>query len=156
MPMWKMMLVAAVMCAFAGTASGTLTVSVPTLPSIASDQKHSPQLLDRHETLRMRGGEKKHKVAILTAGGLAPCLSSAIGFLIEEYTLYDPSIEIICYVDGYKVLPPSLPCSRMVDLMTIDCVLVMSGSPQGSAHQGVQGGQEDGRYPHQTRRLCHR
>jgi diphosphate-dependent phosphofructokinase len=24
--------------------------------------------------------------------------------LIEEYTLYDPSIEIICYVDGYKGL----------------------------------------------------
>ncbi|EKX42675.1 phosphofructokinase [Guillardia theta CCMP2712] len=43
-------------------------------------------------------------VAILTAGGLAPCLSSAIGFLIEEYTLYDPQIEIICYIDGYKGL----------------------------------------------------
>jgi len=24
--------------------------------------------------------------------------------LIEEYTLYDPNIEIICYVDGYKGL----------------------------------------------------
>ena len=25
------------------------------------------------------------KVAFLTAGGLAPCLSSSIGFLIDEY-----------------------------------------------------------------------
>ena len=44
------------------------------------------------------------KVAILTAGGLAPCLSSAVGFLIEKYTLVDPSIEIICYASGYKGL----------------------------------------------------
>ena len=37
------------------------------------------------------------KVAILTAGGLAPCLSSAIGGLIERYTELYPDIEIICY-----------------------------------------------------------
>jgi len=56
--------------------------------------------------LHLRGGQQKSvkKVGILTAGGLAPCLSSAIGVLIEEYTLHDPSIEIICYVDGYKGL----------------------------------------------------
>lgn len=47
---------------------------------------------------------KPKKVAILTAGGLAPCLSSAIGGLIERYTEIDPSIEIICYVNGYKGL----------------------------------------------------
>ena len=44
------------------------------------------------------------KVAILTAGGLAPCLSSAVGFLIEKYTARNPSIEIICYISGYKGL----------------------------------------------------
>lgn len=44
------------------------------------------------------------KVAILTAGGLAPCLNSAIGGLIERYTEVDPSIEIICYRSGYKGL----------------------------------------------------
>ncbi|MDD5112502.1 MAG: pyrophosphate--fructose-6-phosphate 1-phosphotransferase [Methylobacter sp.] len=44
------------------------------------------------------------KVAILTAGGLAPCLNSAIGSLIERYTEIDPSIEIICYRSGYKGL----------------------------------------------------
>jgi pyrophosphate--fructose-6-phosphate 1-phosphotransferase len=48
--------------------------------------------------------KKPKKVAILTAGGLAPCLSSAIGSLIERYTELDPSIEIICYRGGYKGL----------------------------------------------------
>jgi pyrophosphate--fructose-6-phosphate 1-phosphotransferase len=44
------------------------------------------------------------KVALLTAGGLAPCLSSAIGGLIERYTEIEPSIEILCYRGGYKGL----------------------------------------------------
>lgn len=47
---------------------------------------------------------KPKKVAILTAGGLAPCLSSAVGGLIERYTEIDPSIEIICYRSGYQGL----------------------------------------------------
>lgn len=44
------------------------------------------------------------KVALLTAGGLAPCLSSAIGGLIERYTEIAPDIEIIAYKGGYKGL----------------------------------------------------
>ena len=47
---------------------------------------------------------KPRKVAILTAGGLAPCLSSAIGGLIERYTEIAPEIEIIAYRSGYKGL----------------------------------------------------
>ena len=47
---------------------------------------------------------KPKKVALLTAGGLAPCLSSAVGGLIERYTEIDPSIEIIAYHGGYKGL----------------------------------------------------
>lgn len=47
---------------------------------------------------------KPKKVAILTAGGLAPCLNSAVAGLIERYTEMDPSIEIICYRGGYKGL----------------------------------------------------
>ncbi|MDX1680099.1 MAG: pyrophosphate--fructose-6-phosphate 1-phosphotransferase [Akkermansiaceae bacterium] len=47
---------------------------------------------------------KPKKVALLTAGGLAPCLSSAIGALIQRYTEVDPEIEIICYRSGYKGL----------------------------------------------------
>ena len=41
------------------------------------------------------------KVAMLTAGGLAPCLSSAVGGLIERYTELAADIEIIAYTDGY-------------------------------------------------------
>lgn len=44
------------------------------------------------------------KVAMLTAGGLAPCLSSAVGGLITRYTDLDPSIELIAYLDGYDGL----------------------------------------------------
>jgi len=44
------------------------------------------------------------KVGILTAGGLAPCLSTAIGGLIERYSEIAPDIEIICYRGGYKGL----------------------------------------------------
>lgn len=44
------------------------------------------------------------KVALLTAGGFAPCLSSAIGGLIQRYTDLDPSIEIIAYRHGYQGL----------------------------------------------------
>lgn len=44
------------------------------------------------------------RVALLTAGGFAPCLSSAVGGLIERYTELDPSIEIIAYQHGYHGL----------------------------------------------------
>ncbi|HXS16525.1 MAG TPA: hypothetical protein VN764_05035, partial [Polyangiaceae bacterium] len=48
--------------------------------------------------------EKKHKVALLTAGGLAPCLSSAVGGLIERYSELAPEVELIGYLGGYKGL----------------------------------------------------
>lgn len=44
------------------------------------------------------------KVAFLTAGGLAPCLSSAVGGLIQRYTELAPEIELIAYRSGYKGL----------------------------------------------------
>ena len=44
------------------------------------------------------------KVAFLTAGGLAPCLSSSIGFLIDEYTKKAPHVEMIGYINGYMGL----------------------------------------------------
>ncbi|ANY20072.1 Pyrophosphate--fructose 6-phosphate 1-phosphotransferase [Tsuneonella dongtanensis] len=43
-------------------------------------------------------------VAILTAGGLAPCLSSAVGGLIERYTEIAPEVRIIAYRNGYAGL----------------------------------------------------
>ena len=44
------------------------------------------------------------KVAFLTAGGLAPCLSSSIGFLIDEYNKKAPNVEMIGYINGYMGL----------------------------------------------------
>jgi pyrophosphate--fructose-6-phosphate 1-phosphotransferase len=44
----------------------------------------------------------KQKAALLTAGGLAPCLSSAVGGLIERYSDVAPEIELIAYRSGYQ------------------------------------------------------
>ncbi|WP_019147852.1 pyrophosphate--fructose-6-phosphate 1-phosphotransferase [Timonella senegalensis] len=44
------------------------------------------------------------RVALLTAGGFAPCLSSAVGGLIERYTEIAPEVEIIAYQYGYHGL----------------------------------------------------
>lgn len=44
------------------------------------------------------------RVALLTAGGFAPCLSSAVGGLIQRYTEFAPEIEIIAYSYGYHGL----------------------------------------------------
>lgn len=44
------------------------------------------------------------RVALLTAGGFAPCLSSAVGGLIERYTEISPEVEIIAYQYGYHGL----------------------------------------------------
>ena len=41
------------------------------------------------------------RVALLTAGGYAPCLSSAVGALIERYSSLLPDVEIIAYRHGY-------------------------------------------------------
>ena len=47
---------------------------------------------------------KKHKIALLTAGGLAPCLSAAVGYLIADYSKRLPKAEIIGYRNGYMGL----------------------------------------------------
>lgn len=44
------------------------------------------------------------KVALLTAGGFAPCLSSAVGGLIQRYTEVAPEVQIIAYKHGYQGL----------------------------------------------------
>ena len=46
----------------------------------------------------------KNKIAMLTAGGLAPCLSSAVGGLIERYSEIAPESPIIGYLSGYRGL----------------------------------------------------
>ena len=44
------------------------------------------------------------RVALLTAGGFAPCLSSAVGGLIERYSEVAPEAEIVAYQHGYRGL----------------------------------------------------
>ena len=44
------------------------------------------------------------KVAFLTSGGIAPCLSASIGGLIEKYNELDPHIEMVGYMHGYRGL----------------------------------------------------
>ena len=44
------------------------------------------------------------KIAFLTAGGIAPCLSSSLGHFIKKYHEKDPSIDMIAYKHGYKGL----------------------------------------------------
>ena len=44
------------------------------------------------------------KIALLTAGGIAPCLSAAVGYLISNYSQTAPDAEIIGYRNGYMGL----------------------------------------------------
>ena len=44
------------------------------------------------------------RVAFLTAGGIAPCLSASIGALVKEYLKSDKTFEFIGYLNGYKGL----------------------------------------------------
>ncbi len=44
------------------------------------------------------------KIAFITAGGIAPCLSASIGGLIESYNSLAPDAELVGYLNGYKGL----------------------------------------------------
>lgn len=44
------------------------------------------------------------KIALLTSGGIAPCLSASVGRLTENYLENYPEAEIIGYLNGYKGL----------------------------------------------------
>ena len=44
------------------------------------------------------------KIAFLTAGGIAPCLSASIGGLIKSYNSIFPKAELLGYLNGYKGL----------------------------------------------------
>ena len=74
------------------------------------------------------------KVAFLTAGGLAPCLSSSIGFLIDEYNKKSPKTEMIGYINGYMGLlkGDSIPVTETVRKNAL--VLTQhGGSPIGNS-----------------------
>jgi len=74
------------------------------------------------------------KVALLTAGGLAPCLSASIGGLIQQYSKIAPEIELICYRSGYKglLLGDSLKVTP-AERAAAHVLLQHGGSPIGNS-----------------------
>ena len=74
------------------------------------------------------------RVALLTAGGFAPCLSAAVGGLISRYTELSPDTEIIAYQYGYHGLLTGN--SVVVDdeaRARADVLLRFGGSPIGNS-----------------------
>ncbi len=74
------------------------------------------------------------RVAFLTAGGLAPCLSTALGNLIKRYTAVNPEIELVAYLDGYQGLlrGESIQISNEVRERA-DLLTRFGGSPIGNS-----------------------
>jgi len=72
------------------------------------------------------------KVALLTSGGIAPCLSSAIGRLAERYYARYPDAEVIGYLKGYKglLLGESIPINDNSDFSRL---YVLGGTPIGNS-----------------------
>jgi pyrophosphate--fructose-6-phosphate 1-phosphotransferase len=74
------------------------------------------------------------RVAILTAGGIAPCLSSAVAALIKEYSKVASDVEIICYRDGYKgLLTGDLLVVTHGVVESSDILYSLGGSPIGNS-----------------------
>jgi pyrophosphate--fructose-6-phosphate 1-phosphotransferase len=74
------------------------------------------------------------KVALLTAGGLAPCLSSSVGLLIERYSQVAPEVEIIGYLGGYKGLLQGRSVGATAEVRANARVLLEhGGSPIGNS-----------------------
>jgi pyrophosphate--fructose-6-phosphate 1-phosphotransferase len=74
------------------------------------------------------------KIAFLTAGGIAPCLSASIGALIENYNKVEPEAELIGYLNGYR----GLLLGKRIDFPSsvkehVDILLRFGGSPIGNS-----------------------
>ena len=74
------------------------------------------------------------KIAFLTSGGIAPCLSAVIGRLTENYLKIFPDIEIIGYLNGYKglLLGESIPFPKTL-LRNTEKFYQFGGSPIGNS-----------------------
>jgi pyrophosphate--fructose-6-phosphate 1-phosphotransferase len=74
------------------------------------------------------------KIAFLTSGGIAPCLSASIARLTENYLNQYPDVEIIGYLNGYKGLllgnSIAFPSSLKDNINTI---YNFGGSPIGNS-----------------------
>ena len=74
------------------------------------------------------------KIAFLTAGGIAPCLSSSIGALVEQYATLAPDAELIGYLHGYQglLLGESIQFPGSVK-DNVDVLFAFGGSPIGNS-----------------------
>lgn len=74
------------------------------------------------------------KIAFLTAGGIAPCLSSSIGALVEQYATLAPDAEMIGYLHGYQglLLGRSIAFPGSVK-DNVDVLCAYGGSPIGNS-----------------------
>lgn len=74
------------------------------------------------------------KIGLLTAGGLAPCLSASIGNLISKYYEISTDIEIIGYLNGYKglLMGNSIQISENVK-KNAEILSSFGGSPIGNS-----------------------
>ncbi|MBC8344901.1 MAG: pyrophosphate--fructose-6-phosphate 1-phosphotransferase [Candidatus Marinimicrobia bacterium] len=74
------------------------------------------------------------KIAFLTAGGIAPCLSASIGSLIEAYNNLAPKAELIGYLHGYRglLLGNAIEIPASVRDKT-DILFEFGGSPIGNS-----------------------
>ena len=74
------------------------------------------------------------KIAFLTAGGIAPCLSSAIGGLIKGYAAKYPEVEMVGYLHGYGGLLRGNSITISEDTKkNVDVLFEFGGSPIGNS-----------------------
>jgi pyrophosphate--fructose-6-phosphate 1-phosphotransferase len=86
------------------------------------------------ETSEGRSLMPEHKVALLTAGGIAPCLSASVGLIIERYTELSPKTEIIGYLGGYQGLLLGQSVKATVEVRARAASLTRhGGSPLGNS-----------------------
>ncbi len=74
------------------------------------------------------------KIAFLTSGGLAPCLSASIGALVAEYSVIAPEAKHMGYLNGYRglLLGQSIDFPDSVRQNT-EVLMAFGGSPIGSS-----------------------
>lgn len=74
------------------------------------------------------------KIAFLTAGGLAPCLSASIGALIHHYNKPAPHAELMGYLNGFRglLLGNSIVIPESVK-QNSELLLHFGGSPIGNS-----------------------
>jgi len=74
------------------------------------------------------------KIAFLTSGGLAPCLSASIAYLIDEYSKLNMEVEFYGYKNGYKGLLLGHKISFSSNISTkIDIIASFGGNPIGNS-----------------------